>query len=76
MRGLNITSGNFYEMISGKGQNISVFEHLGPRFGTATENDSMFENHSMSLLLNSIGMMSTLETLIKEFPAKIKRYSW
>lgn len=72
IRGLNVTAGNFYEMISGKGQNISVFEHLGPRLGTATENDTIFENHSLSLLLNSIGVMSTLETLIKEYPEKIK----
>lgn len=72
IRGLNVTAGNFYEMIMGKGQNISVFEHLGPRYGTSTENDSMMENHSMSLLMNSIGMMSTLETLIKEYPNSIK----
>lgn len=72
IRGLNVTAGNFYEMIMGKGQNISIFEHLGPRYGTSTENDSMMENHSMSLLVNSIGMMSTLETLIKEYPNSVK----
>ena len=70
-RGLNVTSSSFIDMFKGTGTVISLFEHLGPRYDTVTENSGIIENHSMSLLMNAFGLFSTLETLIANYPTTI-----
>ena len=70
-RGINVTSGNFFDMFAGTGTVVSLFEHLGPRYGTATEAPGGMENHSMSLLMNSFGFFATLEYLIEGYPDKV-----
>lgn len=70
-RGLNVTSSSFIDMFKGTGTIISLFEHLGPRYDTVTENSGIIENHNMSLLMNSFGIFSTLETLITNYPTTI-----
>ncbi len=67
-RGINVTSGNFFDMFAGTGTVVSLFEHLGKRYPTATENPGGMENHNMSLLMNTFGFFSTLETIIESFP--------
>lgn len=70
-RGINVTAGNFFDMFAGTGTVVSLFEHLGPRYGTATEAPGGMENHSMSLLMNSFGFFATLEYLIEGYPDKV-----
>lgn len=62
-RGLEVTTGNLNEFLSFNG-NLSLFQHLGKRTQTFTENPGWMDNHSMSLLVTSLGFYSTLETLL------------
>lgn len=62
-RGLEVTTGNLNEFLSFNG-NLSLFQHLGKRTQTFTENPGWMANHSMSLLVTSLGFYSTLETLL------------
>lgn len=67
-RGLELTSGDINEFLSFDG-NISLFQHLGKRIKTVAENPGGFTgNHSMALLVKSMGFYSIFQNLLKNIP--------
>jgi len=65
-RGWEVTTGNINEFLDLDG-NISLFQHLGKRIKLVTENPGGMGNHSMHLLVTSLGFYSILQNfLIKD----------
>lgn len=60
-RGMNVTSANVSEIFSKT--IITTFQHLGKRIPSYAENDSMMGNHSVFLLMQSMGFMAVLTNL-------------
>jgi len=71
-RGLNVTTSNIGEIdisnaLKGSWTLISTFQHLGPRIGVFTENPGGWKgNHSMSMLVNTMGFYSILSKIITD----------
>lgn len=63
MRGLSVTTGNIRETLF-----LSVFEHLGPRYPTFTENAGGIGNHSMALLVTTMGYFAVLQNALDYIP--------
>lgn len=67
-RGLEVTAGDIHEFLAFKG-NFSLFQHLGKRIKTVTENPGGFSgNHSMALMTQSMGFYSVFQNLLVDVP--------
>lgn len=69
-RGVNLVTSNIFEPTR-NAMIITVFNHLGKRYPTVTENAGGGDTHDMSLLVKAFGVYSVLETLITEYPTSL-----